>query len=74
MKSPSGYRYAAEYSYASYRSECDAEMALEDMFACGEVSPAERPFIQRRGNRWHVMLWDVASCATYHNSLWDVAA
>jgi hypothetical protein len=47
------------YTYAyGYRSRQAATIALEDMFAAGEVSPGERPKIYRyscpAGPRWAI--------------------
>jgi len=37
----------SKYTYAfGYRTREAAETALEDMFACGEVSQAERPTVE----------------------------
>lgn len=42
------YTYEPRFDYASYGSYDQAELALEDMFASGDVTEAERPEIERR--------------------------
>jgi hypothetical protein len=49
-------RYEARYEYARYKTRERAEMALENMFATGDVVEAERPEIERRGNRYVITL------------------
>jgi hypothetical protein len=46
----------ARYDYAWFRSRTKAELALEDMFACGEVMPSEFPRIERRGRFFFITL------------------
>lgn len=50
----------ARYDYAAFKCPYKAENALFDMFACGDVFPAERPKIERRaterGTRWIITL------------------
>jgi hypothetical protein len=48
----------ATYTYGTYRTEADAWAGLEDDFADGAVSPGEFARIEKRGKRWHVLLWD----------------
>lgn len=36
------------YEYASFKSPAQAALALEDMFASGDVCEAERPAIEKR--------------------------
>jgi len=42
---------AYRYDYGFYRTRERAEMALEEMFATGEVSEGERPEIEKRGGK-----------------------
>lgn len=47
-------RNEARFTYATFKTYDAAERALEEMFANGDVFEAERPLIERRGNR-HVI-------------------
>jgi hypothetical protein len=44
------------YDYASYSTYSKAELALEDMFATGDVCGGEFPRIERRGKRYVITL------------------
>jgi hypothetical protein len=44
------------FSYANYSTRAKAEAALEDMFACGDVTAYEFITITKRTGRWHIML------------------
>lgn len=45
------------YTYAGgFKSRAAAEMALEGMFAAGEVSEGERPKVEKIGGKWAVTL------------------
>ena len=46
------------YIYASFHTREAAELALEDMFARGEVFECELDGIRKRGNRWLILLWE----------------
>jgi hypothetical protein len=48
--------YYLTYVYGTYRTRLGAEVALDDMFAAGEVSESELVGIQKRGNRYCIVL------------------
>lgn len=39
------------FTYSSHKTKEAAELALEDYFANGEISEAEKPYIQEHRNR-----------------------
>lgn len=43
-------------TYATFKTLAQAQDALDDMLAAGEVSPGERPRIERRGKRFVILL------------------
>lgn len=46
------------YTYSRHRTREAAEAALEDYYAYGETSDAERPRIIREQGRWAVQFFD----------------
>lgn len=45
-----------QFAYSWHASRENAEDALEEYFADGEVCEGEHPRIERRGDRWVVMV------------------
>ena len=47
------------FVYARYKSETAAWDGLEDCFATGELSPGERPRVEKRDGCWCITIpWD----------------
>jgi hypothetical protein len=51
------------YTYSRHKTQHDAEEALEDYWAYGEVGPLERPRVRFAKGRWIVEFFD----ASYSN-------
>lgn len=47
-----------QFQYASFKTALQADRALEDYIATGDVSPCEHPRIVRKPNGWYAIMVD----------------
>ena len=47
------------YAYSMHKTREQAERALEDAFASGDITESELAGVERRFGFWAILLWEV---------------